>query len=94
MAAPAVPRALFVAHWQLADPVPPGTRADWTAEAMALRPHHNLTPANCVEATALALRQSVLRGDLDRVLATLPAFAAEFWSTPGIDAATLGPRIV
>ena len=91
---PAVPRALFVAHWQLADPVPPGTRADWTAEAMALRPHHNLTPANCVEATALALGQSVLRGDLDRVLATLPAFAAEFWSTPGIDAATLGPRIV
>ena len=91
---PSVLRALFVADWQLAEPVPPGTRTDWTAEAMALRPHHNLTPPNCVEATALALRQSVLRGDLDRVLATLPAFAAEFWSTPGIDAATLGPRIV
>ena len=46
------------------------------------------------EATALALRKSILREDLDRVLATLPAFAAEFWSTPGIDPATLGPRIV
>lgn len=92
---PAVLRALFVADWRLDEgPVPPGTRAAWTAEAMALRPHHNLSPENCVEATALALRKSVLRGDLERVLATLPPFAAEFWSTPGIDPATLGPVIV
>jgi uncharacterized protein (DUF2267 family) len=91
---PSVLRALFVADWQLADPALPGTRPDWTAEAMALRPHHNLTPPNCVAATALALRKSVLRADLDRVLATLPPFAAEFWSTPGIDPATLGPSIV
>ena len=91
---PSVLRALFVADWQLADPAPPGARPDWTAEAMALRPHHNLTPQNCVAATALALRKSVLRADLDRVLATLPPFAAEFWSTPGIDPATLGPSIV
>ena len=91
---PAVLRALFVADWQLADPLPPGTRADWTAEAMALRPHHNLTPPTCVLATALALRKSILRDDLDRVLATLPPFAAEFWSTPGTDPATLGPRII
>jgi uncharacterized protein (DUF2267 family) len=92
---PAVLRALFVADWRLDEgPVPPGTRAAWTAEAMALRPHHNLTPENCVEATALALRRSVLRGDLERVLASLPPFAAEFWSTPGIDPATLGPVIV
>jgi uncharacterized protein (DUF2267 family) len=91
---PSVLRALFVADWHLADPVAPGTRADWTAEAMALRPHHNQTPPNCVAATAFAVRKSVLRADLDRVLATLPAFAAEFWSTPGIDPATLGPSIV
>ncbi|MCU0902828.1 MAG: DUF2267 domain-containing protein [Tabrizicola sp.] len=92
---PAVLRALFVADWQLdKGPLPPGTRADWTAEAMALRPHHNLTPPNCVAATALALRQSVLREDLDRVLSTLPPFAAEFWSTPGVDASALHPRIV
>lgn len=92
---PSVLRALFVADWRMDEgPLPAGTRADWTAEAMALRPHHNLTPGNCVEATALALRKSVLREDLDRVLSTLPTFAAEFWSTPGIDPATLGPRIV
>jgi uncharacterized protein (DUF2267 family) len=92
---PSVVRALFVANWQLDEgPLPPGTRSDWTAEAMALRPHHNLTPPNCVAATALALRKSVVRRDLDRVLAALPPFASDFWSTPGIDPATLGPRIV
>ncbi len=91
---PSVLRALFVADWKLADPVSPGSRADWTAEGKALRPLHNLTPENCVEATALALRKSVLQADLDGVLATLPAFAAEFWSTPGIDPASLGPLIV
>ena len=91
---PSVLRALFVADWHFTDPVPPGSRADWTAEAMALRPHHNLTPPNCVAATALALRKSILRQDLDPVLATLPPFAAEFWSTPGIDPSTLGPGIV
>ncbi|MFN3281056.1 MAG: DUF2267 domain-containing protein [Tabrizicola sp.] len=91
---PSVLRALFVADWQIEPPVPPGTRAEWTAEAMALRPHHNLTPPNCVAATAYALRKSVPRADLERVLATLPPFAADFWSTPGIDPATLGPGIV
>jgi uncharacterized protein (DUF2267 family) len=92
---PSVLRALFVADWRLDEgQQPAGTRADWTADAMALRPHHNLTPPNCVAATALALRKSLLREDLDRVLATLPHFAAEFWSTPGVDPATLGPRIV
>lgn len=91
---PSVLRALFVAGWRLEEPVPPGTRADWTAEAMALRPHHNLTPPDCVAGTALALRKSVLREDLDQVLATLPAFATEFWSTPGSDPATLRPGIV
>ena len=92
---PAVLRALFVADWHLDEgPAPPGCRANWTSEAQSLRPHHNLTPRNCVEATALALRKSVLREDLERALSTLPPFAAEFWSTPGIDPATLGPGIV
>ena len=91
---PSVLRALFVADWRIEDPAPPGSRAEWTAEAMALRPLHNLTPPNCVAAVALALRKSVLREDLERVLTTLPPFAAEFWSTPGIDPATLGPGIV
>jgi uncharacterized protein (DUF2267 family) len=94
-ALPSVLRALFVADWRLDEgPLPPGTRPDWTAEAMALRPHHNLTPPNCVAATAIALRRSILREDLDRVLGLLPPFAADFWSTPGIDPATLRPGIV
>lgn len=40
---PSVLRALFVADWQRANPLPPGTRADWTAEAMALR-HTTTSP--------------------------------------------------
>ncbi|WP_246831318.1 hypothetical protein [Pseudotabrizicola formosa] len=59
-----------------------------------MRPHHNLTPETCILATAIALRKCVPRADLERVIATLPAFATEFWSTPGTDPATLGPRIV
>ncbi len=92
---PSVLRALFVARWDLSAPIlPPGTREDWTAEARALRHQHNIAPENCVAATAIALRRAVLQQDLERVLAELPPFAAEFWSTPGIDPATLGPRIV
>lgn len=92
---PSVLRALFIADWNLSDPpAPPGTRADWTTEARALRRHHNIAPETCVAGTAYALRRAVLREDLDRVLSRLPPFAAEFWSTPGIDPATLGPRIV
>lgn len=91
---PAVLRALFVADWTFAPPSPPGTRADWTAEAKAQHPNHHLTPDHCVEAVALALRKSVLPEDLERVLTALPAFAAEFWRVQGVDPATLGPRIV
>ena len=89
---PAVPRAIFVADWQIADsPVPPGTRADWTAEARALRPNHNLTPENCVEATAIALRRSVRQAGIEAVLTRLPPFARTFWDTPSRDPASLQP---
>ena len=76
-------RAIFVSGWDIGDgPVAPGDRADWTAEAQRLRPHHSLTPDNAVEATAIALRGVVRGPDLDRALARLPGFAAGFWSTP------------
>lgn len=91
---PSVLRALFVADWTIAPPLPPGTRADWTSEAQGLRPNHNQTPDRCVAATALALRKAVQREDLERVLGRLPPFAAGFWEVPGVDPATLGPRIV
>jgi hypothetical protein len=74
--------------------LPPGTRADWTAEAQSLRRNHNIAPEGCVEGCALALRKSVHYADLETVLAKLPAFAADFWSIRGIDPTTLGPRIV
>lgn len=91
---PAVPRALFVAGWDLAaPPAPPGTRADWTAEAQGLRRAHNIAPDTVVEAVAVALRRSVRAPDLERTLAALPPFAADFWSCPTTDPATLPPRI-
>jgi hypothetical protein len=83
-----------VADWHLTDPVPPGNRADWTAEAKALRPAHRLTPDNCVQAVAYALRRSVLRADLQHVLAKLPPFAAAFWDVPGMDTSTQRQQIV
>ncbi len=91
---PATLRALFVPTGRWQTPCPPASAPTGPAEAQSLRPHHNLTPPNCIAATALALRKSVRRDDLERVLAALPPFAADFWSTPGIDPATLGPRIV
>lgn len=90
---PAVPRAIFIADWDLSLPTSdPGDRAVWTAEAQALRPNHSLTPENCVEATAIALRSTVVRTAIERVLKHLPDFARTFWSTPSIDPSTLGPK--
>jgi uncharacterized protein (DUF2267 family) len=61
---PAVPRAIFVAGWVPTDPpLPFGTREDMSAEAKSLRPNHNLTPDNAIEATARALWRSVHQRD-------------------------------
>jgi uncharacterized protein (DUF2267 family) len=92
-ALPAVPRAIFVAGWRLAEPVPFGPREALTREAKALRPHHNLTPDNAIEATAWALRRQLRPIDFARALEGLPAEAAAFWAVDA-DPATLGPRIV
>ncbi|MCB1397974.1 MAG: DUF2267 domain-containing protein [Rhodobacter sp.] len=92
---PAVPRAIFVQGWDIgAPPVPFGTRADWQAEARALRPDHNLTPDSAVEATARALWRQVNHTDLTRVLDRLGPGATAFWSVPGGDPADLAARIV
>lgn len=80
---PSVVRAIFVADWQVAPPLPFADRAALTAEAQALRPHHNLTPDNCIAATALALRHHVDQAALDALLATFPAGAVEFWHLDG-----------
>jgi uncharacterized protein (DUF2267 family) len=79
---PAVPRAIFVAGWRPALPLPFAPRDVLTAEAQALRPHHNLTPVNCIEAVARALLAQVAAADLRRVLADFPPGATAFWAVP------------
>lgn len=92
---PAVPRAIFVEGWDIeAPPARFGGRADWVAEARALRPDHNLTPGNAVEAVARALWRQVNHRDLARVLAAMPEGARDFWSVPGASAADLAARLV
>lgn len=77
---PSVPRAVFVAGWKLEDrPLPFADRKDLTQEAQRVRPHHNLTPDNAIEATAWTLRRYMNRDDLERVLARLPVGAVAFW---------------
>jgi uncharacterized protein (DUF2267 family) len=89
---PCVLRAIFVADWRPADPLPFADRATLTREAQAVRPHHNLTPDHVIGALARVLRRHVLAIDLDRVLATLPPGAAEFWHVPPDEAAGLTVR--
>lgn len=89
---PAVLRAIFVADWRPAAPLPFADRASLTREAQAVRPHHNLTPDHAIAALARVLRRHVLAIDLDRVLARLPPGAAEFWSVPGEDRKGPGVR--
>ncbi len=85
---PAVPRAIFVSDWHPATPLPWGSRDEQTAEAQALRPAHNLTPGNCIEATAIALRATVRPDEIDPVLAALGPQAQAFWH---VDPARLRP---
>lgn len=78
-ALPSIPRAIFVSGWRPEAPAPWDSRAEQTAEAQALRPHHNLTPPNCIEATAIALRAVVRPDEIDPVLAAIGPEAEAFW---------------
>ncbi|SOB94394.1 DUF2267 domain-containing protein [Rhodobacter maris] len=91
---PVVLRGLFLAHWDLAAaPLPFGTRAEMTQRAQALRPHHNLTPDNAIEATAFALWRYVDHAAFARVLAALGPEATAFWKPEVADPAEIAPRI-
>lgn len=79
---PAVPRAILVAGWHPAPPLPWPDRATLTAEAQALRPHHNLTPPDCILATAIALRALIQPDPLDACLAAIGPGAVSFWAVP------------
>ena len=91
---PSVPRAIFVAGWQIdAQPLPFGDRDALTREVKAVRQNHNLTPDNAIEAVAWTLRRYTDKADLERVLARLPAGAVPFWHVDVADPREIEPRI-
>lgn len=78
---PPVLRAIFVADWDPEEPRQPFTdRATLTREVQSLRRDHNFAPDTAIRDVALALRRQVDAAAFERVLATLPAEAASFWS--------------
>lgn len=79
---PAVLRAILVADWHPAPPLPWGTRAEQVAEVLAFHPHHNLTPPRAINAVAEALAAQVLAIDWDACLAQMTPGAATFWHVP------------
>lgn len=91
---PSIPRAVFVAGWQVCDPpLPFADRAALVREVQQVRPHHNLTPGNAIEATAWTLRRYTDRTDFDRILARLPDGAVAFWDVDVADPAEIAQRI-
>jgi uncharacterized protein (DUF2267 family) len=73
-------RALFVADWDPDEPRRPfEDRETMTREVQALRPLHNYAPDDSIRIVAAALRRNVDQAAFDRVLATLPEGAVEFW---------------
>lgn len=78
---PPVLRAIFVADWDTDEPRRPfADRAAMTTEVQDLRRHHNFAPASAIADVAAALRRAMDADKLDRVLATLPVGAAEYWA--------------
>lgn len=79
-ALPPVLRAIFVADWNPEEPQASfDDRASMIRDVQALRRDHNFSPATCIDDVAAALRAQIDEIAFDRVLAALPAGAAEFW---------------
>ena len=92
---PCVPRAIFVANWKLQDtPCSFQDRATLAEEVRQHRVNHNLTPPNAIEATAYAVRRSILPIDFERVLVKLPDGCREFWHVDTNSPDELKPRII
>lgn len=73
-------RALFVADWDVDEPKRPfEDRAVMTKEVQAFRAEHNYAPETAIRDVATALRRNLDEAALDRVLASLPHGATEFW---------------
>ncbi|WP_166144148.1 DUF2267 domain-containing protein [Methylosinus sp. RM1] len=79
-ALPPVLRAIFVADWDVEEPPRAfSSRAALTEEVRSLRRGHNFSPDSAIVDVAGALRACVDEAEFDRMLATLPPGAAEFW---------------
>jgi uncharacterized protein (DUF2267 family) len=78
---PPVLRAIFVADWDANEPVQPfADRASLTHEVQSLRAAHNFSPNTAIRDVAQALRRHVDPVAFDRVLATLPPAARDYWA--------------
>lgn len=78
---PAVLRAIFVENWHpVAGPPPFPDRATLIREVKANRRDHNLASETSISEVAAALRRNISNADLDRVLASLPPGAVEYWA--------------
>jgi uncharacterized protein (DUF2267 family) len=77
---PPVLRAIFVADWDVNEPKRPfEDRAAMTKDVQSLRASHNFATEDSIREVAIALRGHVDETEFDRVLATLPEGAVEFW---------------
>lgn len=73
-------RALFVADWDDREPVLPfSDRVTMTQEVQSLRAVHNWSPDTAIHDVAVALRRNLNETDFDKVLATLPPAARDYW---------------
>ncbi|WP_127900654.1 DUF2267 domain-containing protein [Solirhodobacter olei] len=79
---PCVLRAVFLWRWKIADPVAFASRDELTAEALAIRAHHNFAPPTLIGDVAWALRRHVDTTEFTRTLAQLGPEAQAFWA-PG-----------
>src|SRR5215469_18234738 len=73
-------RALFVAEWDVEEPKCPfEDRTIMTKEVQGLRSEHNFAPETAIRDVTIALRRNLDQAAFDRVLATLPQGATQFW---------------
>jgi len=73
-------RALFAAEWDVEEPKRPfEDRAIMTKEVQGLRSEHNFAPDTAIRDVGIALRRNLDEAAFDRVLATLPEGATQFW---------------
>ncbi len=92
---PSVLRAIFVQGWDITvPPFPFPERSDLIEEVKQVRPHHNLTPNNAIDATAWAIRRCTSARDFNRVLERLPVGSVAFWHVDVDDPAELEQRII